>query len=474
MTLIVAGVIAGKGWIVSDTLITGGDIELRDREYQVKCLPAHDRGSLVAFSGDAHNGGELIEQAAAMPSGHATISFLCKAQAENPKNDFLYMFLDEGVARLFKMSKGKALEVPATHIGEKSAFEQFQKIRHATELDPVPKSFENFFLWSRLPSEIPDALFEATISMLRLFLQRSERDVGGWAVAYVLMPEGAYMCSYGHGVSDPILDRMGPGAVVPHGTAEAGGYGLSLTELGDLEGMVVYYLQMPGGLVLIREKHGYRTVRINGAPAAFRAQASDLLGTPVEILFGEDTPLGLPESIIILRDADGQPVATIAKRRNNLSFSVLNAATPFKADANLDLSGGQIGTEPVIVENLGRALANDRSHVTVQLMNDDKVIGESTLSADELDIVISALGQFRADLYPQMRPEPDQSPGAREILVVDPAWRAVPSPHAEIDGIVLRVRHPGFGWVSFLLPRHEGLALGKWLADSCAERAKLE
>jgi ATP-dependent protease HslVU (ClpYQ) peptidase subunit len=65
MTLIVAGVIAGKGWIVSDTLITGGDIPLRNREYQVKCLPAQDRHSLVAFSGDAHNGGELIEQAAA-------------------------------------------------------------------------------------------------------------------------------------------------------------------------------------------------------------------------------------------------------------------------------------------------------------------------------------------------------------------------------------------------------------------------
>jgi hypothetical protein len=472
MTLIVAGVIAGKGWIVSDTLITGGDIPLRNREYQVKCLPAQDRHSLVAFSGDAHNGGELIEQAAAMPSGQTTISFLCGAQAKNPGIDFLYMFLDEGRARLFKMSNGNAQEVPAAYVGEKSAFEQFQYIRHATEIDPIPKSVENFIFEISAPSEIPDVISAATLSMLRTFQQRDERDVGGWAVPYVLVPEGVYMCGYAHGVSDPILDRIGPGAVVPHGTAEAGGYGLSVTAFGALGGMVVYRLQMPGGLVLIREKHGYRTVRIDGAPAAFCAKASDLLGARVEILFGEDTPVGLPESITILRDEHGQPAAAIAKRGNSLSFSVLNVATAFRTKAKLDWSDGQKGPEPVTVQNLTLTLADDRNHVNLQLLNDGKVVGESTLSAEEMDVVISGLGQLRAALDQQVRPERDG--GAQEFLVVDPAWRAVQSPLAEVDGIVMRLRHLGFGWVSFLLPRHEGLALGKWLADSCAERAKPE
>jgi hypothetical protein len=393
-----------------------------------------DRRSLVSFSGDAHNGGELIEQAAAMPSGQTTISFLRGAQAKNPKIDFLYMFLDEGRARLFKISKGNAQEAPSTYIGEKSAFEQFQYIRHATEIDPIPKSVETFVFESSAPSEIPDGISAATVSMLRTFLQRAERDVGGWAVPYVLVPEGVYMCGYAHGVSDPILDRTGPGAVVPHGTAEAGGYGLSVTAFGDLGGMVVYYLQMPGGLVLIREKHGYRTVQIDGAPAAFCAKASDLLGAPVEILFGEDTPVGLPESITILRDEHGQPAAAMA--------------------------------------NLALTLADDRNHVNLQLLNDGKVVGESTLSAQEMDVLISGLGQLRAALDQQVRPERDQSGGAQEFLVVDPAWRAVQSPLVEVDGIVMRLRHLGFGWVSFLLPRHEGRALGKWLADSCAERAK--
>ena len=126
------------------------------------------------------------------------------------------------------------------------------------------------------------------------------------------------------------------------------------------------------------------------------------------------------------------------------------------------------------VKNLTLTLADDRSQVNLQLLNDGKIAGESTLSADEVDAVIAGLGRFRAALSQQVRPEPDQSGGAQEFLVVDPAWRTVQSPHAEVDGIVMRLRHLGLGWVSFLLPRHEGRALGKWLVDSCAEPAKPE
>jgi hypothetical protein len=233
---------------------------------------------------------------------------------------------------------------------------------------------------------------------------------------------------------DP-LRRSGVTVFVPHGTAEAGGYGLSVTELVDLEGMVVYRRQTPGGLVLIREERGHRTVRIDGEPAEFRSKASYLFGKPVDIFFGEDTPVGLPWSITFLRDEDGQPAAAIAKRGNILSFSVLNVATAFRTKAKLDLSGGQKGPEPVTVQNLTLTLGNDRSQVNLQLLNDGKVVGESTLSADEIDAVIAGLGRFRAALNQQVRPEPDQGGGAQEFLVVDPAWRTVQSPHAEVDGI---------------------------------------
>lgn len=382
MTLVVAGSINGRGWIVSDTLISGGTITLRDREYQVKCLAAQDRRSLVAFAGnDAHNGLLAIEEAAAMPSGEDALRALQAVQAANPINDFLYMFLDEGSARLFKVSdRGHAIETSAAYIGAQNAFEQFQGIRHATETDPVPLSLETFLFGTRAPSEIPSAVSSVTISMLRMFTQRAERDVGGWAVPYVLIPEGAYMCGYAHGVSDPIFDKIAPGTVVPHGTAEAGGYGLSVTEFGDLEGMVIYYRQMPGGLVLVRQERNYDVIRIDGAPNLFLAKARGLLKQPVEIFFGEDMPTSLPDSVTILRDESGQPAAAIARRGNNLSFSVLNLATAFKTSGRFDFGNEQKGPKSVTVQNVTLTLT-DRNQVSLQLLHDGKVVGESSLNA---------------------------------------------------------------------------------------------
>ena len=45
--------------------------------------------------------------------------------------------------------------------------------------------------------------------------------------------------------------------------------------------------------------------------------------------------------------------------------------------------------------------------------------------------------------------------------VVDPRWRT--EPYYTLKGVMLALRHPGHGWVSFLLPPAEALALGKSL-----------
>jgi hypothetical protein len=266
--------------MVSDTLITGGPIQLRDREYQIKCVPSKDRQALVAFSGDAHNG-------ASMPSGDTVIHMLREAHDGHPKIGFLYTFLDGGIPRLFKIAGGSSEEVSATYIGEKGAFEEFQRVRRAIETDPVPKAVEQFIFGTSAPSEIARNAHHDTVTMLRLFMQRAERDVGGWAVTYVLVREGAFMCGYAHSVSDPILDKVAPRSIVPHGTAEAGGYGLTVTQLGDLEGIAVYYRQLPGGLILSRQDTGYKTTEILGTPSEFRAKALETLGRPVDIFFND-------------------------------------------------------------------------------------------------------------------------------------------------------------------------------------------
>src|SRR6266571_4959534 len=90
--------------------------------------------------------------------------------------------------------------------------------------------------------------------MLRLFAERSERAVGGWVTPYYLTREGAFLCGYGYAVSGPVLTRIGPGSTVPHGTAEAGDFELSLTELGVLRGVIVYWLQRPEGAMFLKPR----------------------------------------------------------------------------------------------------------------------------------------------------------------------------------------------------------------------------
>ena len=55
--------------------------------------------------------------------------------------------------------------------------------------------------------------------------------------------------------------------------AKAGGFGLSVTEFGRGNGMVVYWLQLPGGTVFMRRENGYDACEFRGAPSEFKQQA---------------------------------------------------------------------------------------------------------------------------------------------------------------------------------------------------------
>jgi hypothetical protein len=53
-----------------------------------------------------------------------------------------------------------------------------------------------------------------------------------------------------------------------------------------------------------------------------------------------------------------------------------------------------------------------------------------------------------------------------EFAAVNPTWRA--SPHVALKGpdansIALGLRHPVYGWLSFVLPDKDARALGEWL-----------
>lgn len=69
------------------------------------------------------------------------------------------------------------------------------------------------------------------------------------------------------------------------------------------------------------------------------------------------------------------------------------------------------------------------------------------LSAQELDELLVRAAKHRASLQPA---PPTEHPKPTDV-VVNPGWYT-----ALIDsGTLLQVRHPGFGWLSFLIPANE-------------------
>ena len=63
----------------------------------------------------------------------------------------------------------------------------------------------------------------------------------------------------------------------------------------------------------------------------------------------------------------------------------------------------------------------------------------------------------------EMMPEPvapSLDPAARLMAIIDPAWHV--SPHEQ--GQVLGLRHPGLGWIGFLLPQAEATAMSGYLS----------
>ncbi len=322
--------------MIADSAITGGNLEERQREFALKISPSADGKALIGFSGDQHHGTRLMHHVAGLAAGQEALNFLIEGQREYQSTEFAYAYEDKIGFHLFRISGGSAQALPAFHLGIADAFDHFQRVQHDASIDYAPEAIKTFFAASRASDPIPNSLGQAITSLLRVFAERTGRDVGGWVTSYWLSREGAFLCGYGYAVSDPILSVLGPGSIVPHGSAEHGGFGLSVTELGNRRGVVVYWLQQPGGRVFVKTEDGYKALSIEGRPSDFIARATAAVGEKVEIFFGEQPP-GRPDSITVLHDETGRPSMAVAKHGDTFSFSVLNVQSPFKSKAAMNL-----------------------------------------------------------------------------------------------------------------------------------------
>lgn len=74
------------------------------------------------------------------------------------------------------------------------------------------------------------------------------------------------------------------------------------------------------------------------------------------------------------------------------------------------------------------------------------------VTTEMFDRLIALLGQIRPSVQPSIQADPP-SPGRPISAIYDPRWQISNDPMG--GGAVLKIRHPGFGWLTFSIPLHE-------------------
>lgn len=100
-----------------------------------------------------------------------------------------------------------------------------------------------------------------------------------------------------------------------------------------------------------------------------------------------------------------------------------------------------------------------RENVIIELWRNETPLGHIILDGASLEKYISDLAEQRAALKEQV--VPDLDPGSRLTAVVDPVWR-IPGCRTEF-GRPMALRHPGFGWLSFVFPDKEAASIAECL-----------
>ena len=107
----------------------------------------------------------------------------------------------------------------------------------------------------------------------------------------------------------------------------------------------------------------------------------------------------------------------------------------------------------------------DGMEVAVEMHIDGELKAHILFDAATLEDNIHMLAKARAGMKDQVTPKLEA--GMRLEAIVDPAWQT--EARHDAGGVMLALRHPGFGWVSFLLPQTEAQALGASLTGLSEE-----
>lgn len=116
--------------------------------------------------------------------------------------------------------------------------------------------------------------------------------------------------------------------------------------------------------------------------------------------------------------------------------------------ARMKISGGVTVDKEAAVINLG--------------FDGEEPLAHISLDAASLEQFIRSLAPAREQMREIVVPSLD--PYSRLDFVSAPAWH-IPDTHNGPPGVLLALRHPGLGWVSFLLERERALQLADALRN---------
>jgi hypothetical protein len=104
----------------------------------------------------------------------------------------------------------------------------------------------------------------------------------------------------------------------------------------------------------------------------------------------------------------------------------------------------------------------DRQAVLLELMDDGETVAQMVMDGATTETLAHDLAKCRARLVETVPQELD--PGARVDAVGSPAWGVQGRHSGPADTLLLALRHPGFGWLAFVLERERARAMAKALS----------
>jgi hypothetical protein len=108
-------------------------------------------------------------------------------------------------------------------------------------------------------------------------------------------------------------------------------------------------------------------------------------------------------------------------------------------------------------------VSQDRQQTVLEIHDDGKPLAHIVVDAAMLEGIIRGLGACRSAMAEAVPGELD--PGARLEVTPLPAW-TIPNRHSGPNGtLLLGLRHPGLGWLGFLLEEERARQIGSALCS---------